>query len=403
MPGGTSPFDASQSALGYLHQCRYALLLALQRDDEPNLCVSIEKLDDIAFHESPSSPAHAKELLQVKHHVQRTGGLGDSSPDIWKTLRVWCEAVRNNQIDLDRATLCLVTTSTPTNRNAIRFLTPDRQSRKPQEARAKLEQAGAASTDATVKQAHGVYMSLPAPERAKLFDSTYLLDNSLMATDLQRAIGSAVRHAVEPRHRLAFVERLEGWWFHRVVLHLIDTSNRPIPVQAIQQQVHELRGQFQRESLPDDLFNAAVPAEATPDTDHRVFVLQLVLIGLSPGRLRIAQEDHYRAFAQRSKWVKDNLVGLDELTNFEARLVDSWRLRFQIMRDGVEQGCDEPRLCRHGLNLFQWVETDAPSQAALWVRPQFQAQYMTRGSYHMLADTLRVGWHPEYHTRIAPP
>jgi hypothetical protein len=131
-----------------------------------------------------------------------------------------------------------------------------------------------------------------------------------------------------------------------------------------------------------------------------VFVLQLILIGLPPARLRIAQEDHYRAFAQRSKWVKDNLIGLNELTNFESRLVDGWRLRFQIMRDGVEQGCAEIRLARHGLNLFQWVETDAPSQVALWVRPQFQTQYMTRGSYHMLADNLRVGWHPEYQSRL---
>jgi len=96
-------------------------------------------------------------------------------------------------------------------------------------------------------------------------------------------------------------------------------------------------------------------------------------------------------------------VGLEELTNFESRLVDGWRLRYQIMRDGVEQGCEECRLCRHGLNLFQWVETDAPAQAALWVRPQFQAQYMTRGSYHMLADILRVGWHPEYQSRLALP
>lgn len=137
MSDSTSPFDASQSALGYLHQCRYALLLALQRDDEPNLCISIEKLDDIAFHDSPSSVAHAKELLQVKHHVNRAGGLGDSSLDIWKTLRIWSEAVTNRQIDLDRATLCLVTTSTPTRRNAVRLLSPDPQARNPQEARTK--------------------------------------------------------------------------------------------------------------------------------------------------------------------------------------------------------------------------------------------------------------------------
>jgi len=397
----TSPFDASQSALGYLHQSRYALLLSLQRDDEPNLCISIEKLDDIAFHENPSSPAHAKELLQVKHHINRAGGLGDTSLDIWKTLRIWSEAVTKNEIDLDRATLCLLTTSTPTNRNAIRFLTPDPQTRKPQEGRAKLELAGAASTNDSVKEAYGVYKGLADSKRAALFDSLYLLDTSMMATDLQRAIGNAIRHAVEPRHRQAFVERLEGWWFHRLVIHLIATSNQPIPVVTIQQQVHEIRGQFQRDCLPDDLFNAPIPADATPTADDRVFVLQLVLIGLPPARLRIAQEDHYRAFAQRSKWIKDNLIGLEELTNFESRLLDGWRLRFQIMRDGMEEGCVELRMARHGMNLYQWVETDAPSQGVLWVRPQFQAQYMTRGSYHMLADSLRIGWHPEYKQRLA--
>jgi hypothetical protein len=60
MSGSSSPFDASPSALGYLYQCRYALLLALQKDDDPNLCLSIEKLDDVAFHESPSSPSVAR-------------------------------------------------------------------------------------------------------------------------------------------------------------------------------------------------------------------------------------------------------------------------------------------------------------------------------------------------------
>src|SRR5258708_2483198 len=131
MSNGSSPFDASQSALGYLHQCQYALLLGLQRDEEPNLCISIEKLDDIAFHDSPTSADVAKQMLQVKHRVSRTGGLGDSSPDIWKTIRIWAEAVSNNQINLDNATLCLLLTTTPNNRNAIRFLTPDLKERKP--------------------------------------------------------------------------------------------------------------------------------------------------------------------------------------------------------------------------------------------------------------------------------
>jgi hypothetical protein len=50
MSGGASQFDASASALGYLYQCRYALLLALERAEEPNVSISIEKLDDVSFH-----------------------------------------------------------------------------------------------------------------------------------------------------------------------------------------------------------------------------------------------------------------------------------------------------------------------------------------------------------------
>jgi len=401
MPDNGSPFDASQSALGYLHQCQYALLLGLQRDDESNLSVSIEKLDDIAFHESPSSPDVARDLLQVKHHVNRAGGLGDSSPDIWKTLRIWAEAVASNRIDMDRATLCLLTTSTPTNQNAIRHLSPIASVRKPEQARTELETAGAASASDVIKSAFAAYIALPEPKRVKLFNAIYLLDSSLAATELQEAIGVALRHAVEPQHRVAFVERLQGWWFQRVVVHLSASTNQPIPVVAIQQQVHELRTQFQRDCLPDDLFQEQLPPEATPEQDERVFILQLLLIRLTELRLRIAQEDHYRAFTQRSRWVKDNLIGMDELTGFETRLVDSWRLRFAIMKDGCNEIADDGHLAQHGLNLYQWVETDAPSQSALWVRPQFQSAYMTRGSFHMLAEALRIGWHPHYETHFA--
>jgi hypothetical protein len=398
---GNSQFDASNSALGYLHQCQYALLLGLQQDEEPNLCISIEKLDDIAFHETPSSSEVAKQLLQVKHHINRAGGLGDSSPDIWKTIRIWVEAVKSKQIDLDRASLCLLTTTTPTNRNAIRFLSPEDSLRKPEDARISLEQAGASSTSDAIKQAFDVYMGLTSQQRTRLFKAMFLLDTSLIAVDVQKAIGVAVRHAVLPEHRQAFVERLQGWWYQRVIVHLTATANQPIPVIAIQQQVHELRGQFQRDALPDDLFKESLPPEATPSDDDRTFIRQLLLIGLTKHRLRIAQEDHYRAFSQRSRWVKDNLIGMDDLLNFESRLVDSWQLKFHIMKDAVVAGIDELLLARHGLNLYQWVETEAPSQSALWVRPQFQSPYMTRGSFHILAELLRVGWHPDFESRLA--
>src|SRR4051794_30551153 len=102
MVTSSSPFDASASAQGYLYQCRYALLLALQRAEESGLGIPIEKVDDVAFHRLNKLQS-AIELQQFKLHTNRKGNLGDRSEDIWKTLNVWAEAVQAKRIDLGRA------------------------------------------------------------------------------------------------------------------------------------------------------------------------------------------------------------------------------------------------------------------------------------------------------------
>jgi hypothetical protein len=401
MASSSSPFDASASAQGYLYQCRCALLLALQRAEEPGLGISIEKVDDVAFHPL-NTPQTATELRQFKLHTSRQGNLGDKSADIWKTIRVWAEAVQSKRIDLDRVTLCLVTTASASNQNAVRYLLPNPAQRKPEEAWKLLTQAGAASASQDVKKAMTALGKLTVDEQKKLFAAAYLLEDSLDPTTLQREIGRCLWPATLPEHRQAFVERLEGWWVHLVVQHLQNPSPPPIPLDMVRQQVHEIRMQFRRERLPDDLFNEPVPADQTEPGDERTFVKQLNLLGLSPERLRFAQEDHYRAFTQRSRWVSQQLMVLDEATNYETRLIDGWKERFTIMREGLPPNCDGQTSALHGLKLYDWIVLDAPSKGCLWVRPEFQAEYMVKGSYHMLADLLRVGWHPHYETHLRP-
>jgi len=403
MSASPSPFDASASALGYLYQCRYALLLALQKGDDLDLGISVEKLDDVAFHESPSSPDVARELLQFKHHVGRRGTLGDGSPDIWKSLSIWSEAVQTRRIDLNRVTLCLVTTSQANTRNAVRMLRPDPATRKPLDVLDGLMKAGAGSKNKVVADAFARFASLADTERKSLMRAVVLLDGATNAIDLDGALRAAVRYAAEPRHRDALVQRLEGWWLQRLVRHLGEPVPGVIPVSLIQRQVYEIGGQFRRECLPDDLSGTALPGDAVPDDDDRTFVRQLGLIGLSEARLRYAQADHYRAFNQRSRWVKDQLMDLDEATAYETRLVEGWKERFAIMREKVPPEGDGPTRARHGHRFYEWIVSEAPTKGSFWVRPDFQAEYMTKGSYHMLADLLRVGWHPDYHGLLSTP
>ena len=101
--------------------------------------------------------------------------------------------------------------------------------------------------------------------------------------------------------------------------------------------------------------------------------------------------------------MKDKLVDLGEVIKYEGRLIGCWRERFLIMLEEVPPESDEHTLVRHGAALFNWVVVEAPSRSQLWFRPEFQSEYMTKGSYHMLADQLRVGWHPKYQDRLSFP
>jgi hypothetical protein len=400
MAKGRSQFDATPSLLGFLYQTRFALLLALRRND-PEVVVSIESLDDIAFAKNDASGLLSPiDVRQLKHHLSRHGGLGNRSADIWKTLRVWADAITSKRLDPLRTLLFLVTTSTATKSHAISTLSPKAKVRDTEQARSELESSGAASTDKTIQVAFQEYLKLSDKRRKQMFAAIHLLDGSSDVGQLRTDIETEVRLVTDPQHRTFFTDALEGWWFRLVIEHLMTTSHCGIRIGQVEMQVRELSEQFRRGNLPDELANAIVPNAEKQDGDNRMFVQQLRLIGLTDRRIGTAQEDHYRAYEQRSRWLRKDLLGMNEIPQLEARLSDEWKRRFDIMLEGISSDQDEPVLQRSGQALFHWVELDAPQNPTLFVRPEFRSPYMTRGSFHMLADKKRVGWHPEFDSRL---
>ena len=88
-----STHQASEQMLGYLYQVRYALSLLLNNDNE-NHQISIERFDDVAFSQDDTP----KQMIQLKHHVRQHGNLSDASTDIWRTLKVWIDAISIDEI-----------------------------------------------------------------------------------------------------------------------------------------------------------------------------------------------------------------------------------------------------------------------------------------------------------------
>jgi hypothetical protein len=124
-------------------------------------------------------------------------------------------------------------------------------------------------------------------------------------------------------------------------------------------------------------------------------VSQLKLIAVRSNVLRNAINDFHRAFKQRSKWLREELTSINDEEAFEKKLSDHWNNIFSLIKDDCE-GMDEAFLKKVGYDFYKkfYVEQVPPIK----IRERFTSEYLTRGSCHMLADTKKIGWHPEFNS-----
>jgi hypothetical protein len=381
--------DASESATGYFYQCRYALFAALREmSASPDLEISIEKFDDIAF-EKNGDPV---ELIQTKHHINGIGNLTDASVDLWKTLGIWARLVAKDPETPFRTKLMLLTTGEAPTGSAASFLRA--RDRDEDAAHALLLKSASTSTNATNKDSYKAFRDLPEPTRKGLLKAITVLDVSANILDVREDICGQLRFAV-PREKVnILVERLEGWWFAIVITAMTGTEGA-IPITAIENKIDDLREGFKRDSLPVDFADKTPPAAVVAALDSRPFVQQLRLIDIGDRRVEFAIRDYYRASEQRSKWAREDLLIDGELEIYERRLVEGWEPRFEGMKDGLASDCLPAVKIDAGQKLYTWVETEADFPLRT-----IKERFLCHGSFHILANQCKVGWHPDYSNHI---
>jgi len=389
-----TPFSATASAVGYLFQCRYALLEGLRRlSEESSFIISIETLDDVVFEKE----GEATELLQAKHHLNKAANLTDASPDLWKTIRIWCEGISKWTITED-SIFYLVTTANAPKGSAAYYLksNSDRDVIKSLE---RLRATSATSSSRENEAGYKAFRALHDNAQQSLLMRVYVLDASPNIDDLDSVLRKEIFHAVNYKFLPSFLQRLEGWWFRRVIKHFVADSQmqQPILSEELQDELIRLRAQFKTENLPidDDLHGLYRSIEASGYEDSP-FVQQLRLIDIGNPRILHAIRNYLKAFEQRSRWIREDLLLVGELDRYEDQLFEEWELYFDRMKDDLSADAIEDAKKRAAKALYNWVETDA----SIPIRSDCREAFITRGSYQILADRLRVGWHPEFQQRL---
>jgi hypothetical protein len=383
-------YSASSSALGYLYQVRYALLESLRRLRETQeFTVEIETLDDVVFERHGAAP----ELLQTKHHLNTTADLTNSSPDLWKTFRIWCEALASD--DIPEGTLYfLITTAQGVDGHAAHYLRAD-ESRNPDKAMERLNSTVDSSTNRANAQAYQAYRSLNLDQRKRLLQNVFVFDAAPHIQDLDSELREVLFYAVKQQFLNSYLQRLEGWWYRRTIQHLVDEKAKPISSEELESETVSLREQFKQESLPidDDILSASVNASGYQDC---IFVHQLRLIEIGNPRIIHAIGNFFRAYEQKSRWVREDLLLVGELERYERRLIEEWDILFQQMRDKLGENASEQAKKSEAQTLYKWVETETHPQ----IRAGVSEPFISRGTYQILSDALRVGWHTEFKEQL---
>ncbi|MCB0213442.1 MAG: hypothetical protein KDJ52_29130 [Anaerolineae bacterium] len=386
-------FSAGPQALGYLYQIRYALYLILNSPEELEL--SIESLDDIVFEENGSP----QELLQLKHHTT-PASLTDSSSDLWKTIRIWSTNLRERKISLPNTVLTLVTTSQAPDDSIAALLRPD-NNRQYRLAATKLLDIANTSTNTSLTSSFDAFKALTPNQQEILANSIQILDNSPSISDTTDQIKYRLNLTARRQYLDALYERLEGWWLDKMVRHLSGGSVDLITGFEVRDKIYDIAEQFRPEALPIDYLGAEPPTPPDPDADNRRFVMQLKEIAVNNRRIEKAILDYYRAFEQRSRWAREDLLIGDELEQYEKKLVDEWERFYLAMQDDLqldEATATEQDLKQFGREVYRWVD----QVAKIHIRPRVTEEYVMRGSFHILADHNPPGvwWHPLFVKRL---
>ena len=380
---------AAGQALGYFHQCMWALVeLGRRGSADPSVQLRLESLDDIQF-DADGSPA---ELLQTKHHLGAAGVVTANSADLWRTLNVWMDVAATED-----AILRLVTTQAvqPDSELARLLVGGERDSAL---VVAALVEAATKSTNVKTAAWRKKFLSLGEPAQHALAARIHIDDRSSQAPDFDQEVTKTFRYAIPVGKESVFVHLIKGWWAG-ISVKLLSRELAAVTGGDLVLQINDIADQLKADTLPLDPLVMQEYDESIRDAyQDRPFVQQLVWIALDNTRLWKAIRDYHRAYSQRSFWLRYQLLAEPELDRFAFRLHDEWEQVFDAcVAEMVRNGRTDAK------NVGQEVLQKLARESRSRVRERFDEPWFNRGMLHALADGElghRIGWHPDFETKL---
>jgi hypothetical protein len=381
-------YSATDSVLGFLYQFEMALLLLL---DKPNSAVSIEYIDDISFTDNEQTTA----VIQVKHHVKSKGNLQDASSDIWKTLNIWIDGMIRNELPEDISRI-LLTTEKAVRGTAAYYLRYDSNTRNICEALEILSETAKTSRNKENIKIYKKFIKLNKSKQEYLINSIFILDEMPDFESSRNKLIEKLRINSRPDTIGPFFTRVWETWVNMVTNLLRSDTKHSISYDELLSHIQDIRDQFTQNSLPIDFIEQEPKKAEIFSFNNSIFVKQLELVAATQPIIQLAIIDYWKAYQQRTRWINDELLFDNELIKYEKKLIRAWEKQFAKMQRNLGKSPTAQNKIDSGWTLYDWADNNTE----LCIRDRCTEPYVIQGSFHMLADELRVGWHLDFCDRL---
>ncbi len=347
--------------------------------------VSIEHLDDVATHTTTG------DLIEQDKSGLAHNPVTDRSPELWKSLANWVRAIRDGGL-----------------RDDTRFLLYVAQGHHGELIDSIHEARSKAAADAVVvriRATFGGQVNLPKglAEHVKevLSASDELLTQLFLSLTLENGSGApnddlaampgmAAISEAKKRDVLTF---LLGWAKKTVDRHIEQGEPAVITWEEFHKALLSAARRFDR---TEDVLDASpvdvTEAELQRELRDRTYVRQLQIVHCDDDDMVQAVHDYLRSVTHRTNWSEDGDVIERSFDEFESSLDRAWKNQRSVVNIEQKALADAER----GRLLYSKCQ-----QLKVPLQGMDVPDFFVPGSFHTMADSLRVGWHPRFREAVA--
>jgi len=371
---------APGQVLGYGLQFPRALyhLLRCNPDDK----VAIEFVGDVATISNGTSS-----ISEEDKSSQVGNPLTDLSTDLWKTFFNWVNMINDNQIDVNKTKFVLYTNK----KGRAGLVNTFDKARSTDEITKVISKAKAKLSK--IKNTHEVW-----PYYDFLFNkNSTTLSNIIANFELQICEGGGselVKKEIRKKHihenQIDFIhQNLAGWLQTTVLERLALKNDAIISWEEFDKQFQVLFERSRTRELID--FALTYPPEATEIKKHikdrPIYIKQLDEIKATDQEVQEAVTEYLKAKVNRENWIQKELIDEHSALDFESKLTDFWqntKNRIDIIHTDLDD-------CKRGKLLYAECRSRQET-----IKNQSPPSATIAGTYHYLANTPELGWHPEW-------